>query len=263
MKSKPVAIVTGANRGIGEAIALDLSKAGYNIIGISRTLKTTGTKKGLEELRTKVETNGASFLPLQADISDIGSFDKLVAEIMKVFKRIDLLVNNAGVAPLERLDILETTVESYDRVMSINLRGAFFFTQKIANNMLDNIDSFENYNPKIIFITSASAEVSSPNRAEYCISKAGLSMASKVFADRLAGSDINVYEIRPGIIDTDMTAPVKEKYDKMIDEGLVPLYRWGKPSDISKVVVSIANGDLSYSTGNIIEISGGMNIRHL
>ena len=263
MKSKPVAIVTGANRGIGEAIALDLSKAGYNIAGISRTLNSSGTKKGLNELKSKIEANGATFLPLQGDISDIGSFDKLVDEIIKKLKRIDLLVNNAGVAPLERLDILETTAESFDRVMSINLRGAFFFTQKVARKMLDSIDKLENYNPKIIFITSASAEVSSPNRAEYCISKAGLSMASKVFADRLAESDIKVYEIRPGIIDTDMTAPVKEKYDRMINEGLVPLYRWGKPGDISKVVVSIANGNFSYSTGNIIEISGGMNIRHL
>jgi len=263
MKSKPVAIVTGANRGIGEAIALDLSKAGYNIAGISRTLNSSGTKKGLNELKSKIETNGATFLPLQGDISDIGSFDKIVAEIVKKLKRIDLLVNNAGVAPLERLDILETTAESFDRVMSINLRGAFFFTQKVARNMLDNIDNFKDYNPKIIFITSVSAEVSSPNRAEYCISKAGLSMASKVFADRLAGSAIKVYEIRPGIIDTDMTTPVKEKYDRMINEGLVPLYRWGKPSDISKVVISIANGNFSYSTGNIIEISGGMNIRHL
>jgi NAD(P)-dependent dehydrogenase (short-subunit alcohol dehydrogenase family) len=158
---------------------------------------------------------------------------------------------------------LETSPESYDRVLSINTRGAFFLTQKIAKHMIHQVGEDPTDKPCIIFISSISAYVSSPSRPEYCISKAALSMTAKIFADRLAEYGINVYEVRPGIIQTDMTAPVKEKYDKLIAEGLIPQMRWGNPSDVARAVVSLALGDFAYSTGLVVEVSGGMNIQHL
>jgi NAD(P)-dependent dehydrogenase (short-subunit alcohol dehydrogenase family) len=172
-------------------------------------------------------------------------------------------VNNAGVAPEKRTDILETTPASYDRVLSINTRGAFFLTQRIAKHMIRQVGEDEEKKTCIIFISSISAYVSSPSRPEYCISKASLSMSAKIFADRLTEFGINVYEVRPGIIRTDMTAHVKEKYDKLIVEGLIPQKRWGDPADVANAVVSLAQGDFVYSTGLVVEVSGGMNIQHL
>jgi NAD(P)-dependent dehydrogenase (short-subunit alcohol dehydrogenase family) len=174
-----------------------------------------------------------------------------------------VLVNNAGVAPEKRTDILAITPESYDRVLSVNARGAFFLTQRVAKHMIHQSEADAKNKPSIIFISSISVYVSSPSRPEYCISKAALSMAARIFADRLAEHDINVYEVRPGIIQTDMTAPVKEKYDKLIAEGLIPQKRWGYPADVAKAVVSLARGDFSYSTGLVVEVSGGMNIQRL
>jgi NAD(P)-dependent dehydrogenase (short-subunit alcohol dehydrogenase family) len=161
------------------------------------------------------------------------------------------------------MDVLATTPESYDRVMAVNARGTFFLTQRVAVRMIDLIKEKSLHKPCIIFISSVSAEVSSPSRAEYCISKAALSQAAQVFADRLAEFAINVYELRPGIIQTEMTAPAREKYDQLIAEGLVPLKRWGFPEDVGKAVVVLAKGYFDYSTGLILELSGGMNIRHL
>jgi NAD(P)-dependent dehydrogenase (short-subunit alcohol dehydrogenase family) len=263
MNSKPVAIITGASRGIGRALALELASAGFDIVGISRTLESTDRKKGLNELKPLVESNGAAFLPIQTDIGEIANHANVVQQVIAHFGRIDLLVNNAGEAPPERLDILETTRENFDQVIGTNLRGTFFLSQVIANKMLELKDGIDDFQPKIIFITSISAEVSSPNRAEYCIAKAGLSMTSRIYADRLVDAGIGVFEIRPGIIDTDMTTPVKEKYDKLIAEGLIPQNRWGQPEDVAKAVSAIATGHFDYATGMIIEISGGMNIRRL
>ncbi len=263
MHSHPVAVVTGASRGIGKAIALRLAEAGYSIIAISRTIKSEGETAGLDHLQPLVEKSSVEYLPLALDISDTKRHHECIEQILDHWGRIDLLVNNAGVAPLERLDILETTEKSYDRVTGINLRGPFFFTQSIAREMLGMAEQIPSYHPKIIFITSLSAEVSSTNRAEYCISKAGLSMAAKVFADRLASTSIKVFEIRPGIIQTDMTAGVKEKYDTLIGEGLVPQGRWGYPDDIASAVLALAGGGFDFATGSIFEISGGMNIRRL
>ena len=263
MDSRSVAMITGAARGIGRAIAIALSTTGHDIVGIDLSLETTESHKGLNELGPLIESNSVSFLAIQSDISDLGEHDKLVSRTLAEFGKIDLLVNNAGVAPLERMDILETTPKSFDRVLGTNLRGTFFLTQVVAQSMLRNINATPDYHPKIIFITSISAEVSSPSRAEYCISKAGLSMASKIFADRLADCGIAVFDIRPGIIQTDMTAPAKEKYDKMIADGIVPQKRWGYPDDVAKAIASIAQGHFDYSTGMTFEISGGMNIQHL
>jgi NAD(P)-dependent dehydrogenase (short-subunit alcohol dehydrogenase family) len=172
-------------------------------------------------------------------------------------------VNNAGVAPLQRNDLLDLTEESYDRVLNINLKGPVFFAQKIAKEMIWLKAQITEYRPAIVFMSSVSAAMSSTNRAEYCMSKAGLSMASSIFADRLSEDGIMVYEVRPGIIQTDMTARVKDKYDKLIAEGFIPQKRWGMPDDIAKAVASLARGDWDFSTGSVFEISGGLNIRSL
>jgi len=250
-----IAFITGASRGIGRGIAIELAKAGYDIAGGSRVL----SEGGILEVKQRVEECGLAFLPVQGDVSILEDHEKMVKTVVDRFGRIDVLVNNAGVAPERRLDVLEMTPASFDRVMSINLRGAFFLTQRVARQMLEQSEA----KPKIVFITSVSAYISSPSRAEYCISKSGLSMAAAIFADRLAEHGINVYEVRPGIIKTNMTAPVQDKYDRLIEEGLIPQRRWGLPEDVGKAVAALVSGGFEYSTGTVIEVSGGMNIRRL
>jgi NAD(P)-dependent dehydrogenase (short-subunit alcohol dehydrogenase family) len=242
-----VAIVTGASRGIGRAVSERLAANGYQVVGISRN----------------IEPEKIFALTIRADVADIDNHAMIISQIAAGFGRIDLLVNNAGVAPLKRVDILEAGAESFDRLMNINLRGPFFFTQMIVNYMLEREEGKESDRKSVVFITSVSAAASSPERAEYCISKAGLSMAAQVYADRLAATGISVYEIRPGVIFTDMTAGVKEKYDRKIAEGLIPEGRWGQPDDVAKAVAALATGEIPYATGAVIELSGGMNIRHL
>ncbi len=263
MKRKPVALVTGAGRGIGRQIVLELAKAGCEVAGVDLVYEPQNSRSGLFEVKKKMEDMGAGFLPLQGDVSSLGDHEKIIEQTLSAFGRIDVLVNNAGVAPDKRLDILETTPESYDRVMSVNTRGGFFLTQRIVKRMMKQSREDSAFLPSIVFISSISAEVSSPNRAEYCMSKAALSQAARIFADRLTGCGINVYEIRPGIIKTEMTAGVRDKYDRLIAEGLVPQKRWGLPEDVAKAVVALVQGAFSYSTGMIVEISGGMNIRRL
>ncbi len=263
MNRKPTALITGAGQGIGRGIALELSREGFDIAGIDIVYEPKNKKSGLFEVKAEVEKSGAAFSPVRGDIADLDEHGKIIEEVLDRFGKIDLLVNNAGVAPHVRLDLLETTVESFDRVFGVNARGTFFFTQKVARQMVAQVKANPESKPAIVFITSISASVSSPNRAEYCISKAALSQAATLFADRLAEYGINVYEIRPGIIQTAMTAPVKEKYDRLMAEGLVPQKRWGYPEDIGKAVVALAKGYFPYSTGLILEISGGMNIRRL
>jgi NAD(P)-dependent dehydrogenase (short-subunit alcohol dehydrogenase family) len=259
MNNNPVAVITGASRGIGKAVAISLASEGFDIAAIARSLDS----KGMEILGTEVEKSGAGFFPIGLDISCTECHKEVVSNILERYGRIDFLVNNAGVAPLLRNDLLEMTEGSYDRVMNINLKGPFFFAQKIAREMIWLRQQLSDYNPVIVFITSVSAALSSTNRAEYCISKAGLSIASTIFSDRLSKEGIKVYEVRPGIIRTDMTAKVKDKYEKMIKEGFVPQNRWGLPEDIAKAVASIARGDWDFSTGMIFEISGGLNIHKL
>lgn len=259
MNAKPVAIITGASRGIGRAVAIALSSEGYDIAAIARSVDS----EGMETLGKAIEKNNARFFPVGLDISCTKCHDEVVINILEHYGRIDFLVNCAGVAPLQRQNILDMTEESYDRVMKINLKGPVFFAQKIAREMIWMKSQVLDYKPAIIFITSVSASLSSVNRTEYCVSKAGLSMASTIFADRLADENILVYEIRPGIIQTDMTIKLQDKYDKLIGEGFVPQKRWGMPEDIGRAVASIARGDWSYSTGMIFEISGGLNIRKL
>jgi len=259
MNDKPVAVITGASRGIGRSVALALAAEGYDIAAIARSVDS----EGMEILGPEVEKKGAQFFPVGLDISCTGCQEEVVSNILERYGRIDILVNNAGVAPLLRNDVLDMTEESYDRLMNINLKGPVFFAQKIAKEMIWLKLQINEYKPVIVFITSVSAVLSSTNRAEYCVSKAGLSMASTVFADRLSREGIIVYEVRPGVIQTDMTAKIKEKYDKLINEGLVPQKRWGLPEDIGRAVGSLARGDWSFSTGMIFEISGGLNIHKL
>jgi 3-oxoacyl-[acyl-carrier protein] reductase len=260
---RPVAFITGASRGIGRGIAIELAKQGYDVAGNSRGFEPENTTNGIFEVKQRVEELAAGFLPLQGDISSLDDQQRMLTEILEHYGKIDLLVNNAGVAPEKRLDILETTTASFDRVVDINLRGPFFLTQKIAGQMIAQLKENQQSIPSIIFVTSISAYMSSPSRAEYCVSKAGLSMAARVFADRLSEYGINVYEVRPGIIKTDMTAAVEEKYDKLIAEGLIPQKRWGLPEDVGKAVAALACGNFQYSTGTVIEVSGGMNLRRL
>ena len=267
MKQRPVALVTGAGRGIGRGIVLKMAENGFDIAGNDIIWDPKNEKAGLFEVKRRVEELPVAFMPVKGDISSLSDHDKIITETLETFGRIDVLVNNAGVAPLIRMDILETTPESYDRLQDINARGPFFLTQKVASVMIEQGKKGERSTagilPSIIFISSISAYVSSPSRAEYCISKAALSQAARLYADRLSEYGINVYEVRPGIIKTEMTAAVKEKYDKKIAEGLIPQGRWGQPEDVGRAVVSLARGDFAYSTGMIIEISGGMNMSRL
>ncbi len=260
---KPLAVITGAGQGIGRGIALELARKGFDIAGLDILCDPKNRTKGLYEVKARVERLGRRFLPVQCDVAAISQHDRAIEAVLAKFGRIDVLVNNAGVAPEKRLDLLETTAGSYDRVMGVNARGPFFLTQNVARRMIARTSSEDAVKPSIIFITSISAVVSSPARAEYCLSKAALSMAATLFAHTLAPHGVAVYEVRPGIIATDMTAPVKARYDQMIARGLVPQGRWGLPEDVGKAVAALASGAFGFSTGAVIEVSGGMNIRRL
>lgn len=265
MKQRSVALVTGAGRGIGRGIALELAAAGFDIAGCDIIYEPKNAKSGLFEVKkAAAKIKGSTFLPIPGDVADLDGQEAILDAVYEKFGRLDVLVNNAGVAPLVRADLLETKPDSYDRVMEINLRGPFFLTQKAVRRMMKTSPARPPVHRAVIFITSISAVTSSPNRPEYCLSKSGLSMAARLFADRLAKSDINVYEIRPGIVRTDMTAAVRERYDRLIAEGnLVPQSRWGFPEDVGKAAAALALGSFAYSTGLVLEVSGGMNLRKL
>jgi len=255
VNGRPCALVTGAARGIGRAICIEFGRSGYDVAGNDLNASS------LAETKQLVEELGVGFEPAPGDIADLSTHESLIGAAVSRFGRVDVLVNNAGVGPPERLDFLETTPESFDRVLGVNLRGTFFLTQafaryKVAVGERDCCAS-------IIFITSISADTSSPSRTEYCVSKAGLSQLATVCAHRFAQDGIGVFEVRPGVIATEMTAPVQEKYDTLISEGLIPQARWGKPEDVARAVVSLARGDFGYSTGGVFEVSGGMNIKRL
>lgn len=262
-KRAPVAVVTGAGRGIGRGIAIELAREGFDIAGVDIAFDSRNKEKGLFEVKKKVEALGRSFLPIGADIADLSGHELILDAVEAEIGRMDVLVNNAGVAPAKRVDILDTTPESWDRLMSVNARGAFFLTQKAARRMIGREEAEAVVAPCIVFITSISAEVSSTSRPEYCMSKAALSMAATLFAHALAPLGIAVYEIRPGVIATDMTLGVKRKYDRLIAQGLIPQGRWGRPEDVGRAVAALAKGAFAYSTGAVLEVSGGMNIRRL
>ena len=255
---KEVALITGAGRGIGLGIAEKLADYGFDIV-----VDDVWGRKDVQGELDKVQEKGGSVLYVQADISLSHERIRLIDEIKSEYGRLDLLVNNAGVAPKERLDILEATEDSFDRVIGINLKGPYFLTQLAANWMIEQKQTHEERNPKIVNISSISAFTSSPSRGEYCISKAGISMMTKLYADRLAEYGIQVFEIRPGVIETDMTKTVKEKYDRLINEGMTPIKRWGVPEDIGKTVAAIATGAFPFSTGEVIHVDGGFHLHRL
>lgn len=263
MTNSPVALITGASRGIGRAIALALAAEGFDIAATARPRSGPAEAPPLDEVGARVTGLGRRWLALAADVSDLDGHAGVVEQVDAAFGRLDVFVSNAGVAPKRRMDVLETTPESFDRVMGTNLRGAFFLAQRAARYMLQRREAVAGARPRIVFIGSVSAAASSPSRAEYCISKAGLSMAARLFADRLAGDGIPVFEVRPGIIHTDMTAPVRERYDAAIAGGLVPQRRWGEPEDVARAVVALARGDFDYSTGLVVDVGGGLMLPRL
>ena len=256
--TRRVALITGAGRGIGRGIGLALAQAGWSIV-----VNYRGNRAAADETAALVRGHGAEALTLQADVADGADRRRLVDETLARFGAIDLLVNNAGMAPRQRQDILEMTEASYDEVMAVNLRGPFLLTQLVVRAMLAQLEAGSAHPPAIVNINSLSAYTSSPNRAEYCVSKAGMAMMTALFADRLAEYGINVYEIRPGIIQTDMTGAVTEKYDKLIGEGLTPIRRWGQPDDVARAVLAIAQGYLPFSTGEVINVDGGFHLHRL
>lgn len=254
-----VALITGSSRGIGRGIALALAEQGWQVV-----INYNSNREAAEQAGQAVIAAGGSALLVKANIASLEDLNRMVAETLDQAGRIDLLVNNAGVGPRVRTDMLAVGQESYDEVMAINLRGPFFLTQRVANVMIRLMAEGVIVNPKIVNISSISAYTSSTARAEYCISKAGMSMMTRLWADRLADQGILVYEIRPGIVETDLTSGVKEKYDRMIfQEGLTPIRRWGQPEDVGKAVLAIAQGLLPYSTGEVINVDGGFHLHRL
>lgn len=258
MNDKKVALITGSGRGIGRGIAVQLAHAGWSVV-----INDLGNHEPPAETLARVKQAGSDGIVVLADITQPAEREYLLLRTLEAYGRIDLLVNNAGIGPRVRKDILEVNVESMYEVLEVNLIGPFFLTQKVVLTMLDLISKGKIANPKIVNIGSISAFTSSPSRPEYCISKAGVAMSTLLYADRLAQQGINVYEIRPGIIHTPMTEMVAEKYDRLIAEGITPIRRWGEPDDIGKAVVAIAEGYFPYSTGQVINVDGGFHIQRL
>jgi len=255
---KKVALITGGSRGIGFGIATQLAEAGFDI-----AINGTRSAADVQDAVNKLKNLGHDVIYCRGSISSPADREHIIDEVRKHYGVLHVLVNNAGIAPKVRSDILEATEESFDDVISVNLKGTYFLMQRAANWMIEQKKNDEMFTGCIINISSMSATVASVNRGEYCISKAGLSMATQLFAVRLGQFNIPVFEVRPGIIRTDMTAGVKEKYDKLIDDGLCVQKRWGEPEDVGKVVLSLANGNFTYSTGQVIMVDGGLTIPRL
>jgi len=256
--SRPTAVVTGASRGIGRGIALALGARGWAV-----AINYNRSAEAAEQAAAAIREAGGEAVCVQADIGSLDDHARLVDATLQAFGRIDLLVNNAGIGSLVRGDLLDATPESFDTVITTNLRGPYFLTQRVAKAMIDLIGRGVVSSPKIVNVSSISAYTVSINRGDYCLSKAALAMMTGLYADRLAEHGINVYEIRPGIIATDMTGPVKAKYDALIEDGLTPIKRWGQPDDIAKAVCAIADGALPFSTGQVLDIDGGFHLRRL
>ncbi len=255
---KKTAMVTGAGRGIGYAIAQQFAKEGYDV-AVFDVLLQDDVAQNMDAL----EDLGAKVLYCKGDVSNPADRQAALDAVKTTLGGLNVLVNNAGVAPKVRTDILDASEESYERVMKINLQGPYFLTQLVARYLIEQKNRNLSWSGCIINISSTSAETASISRGEYCISKAGVSMATKLWAVRLAQVEIPVYEIRPGIIMTDMTSVVKERYDKLIAEGILLQKRWGLPEDIAKTAAMMARGDIGYSTGQVVNVDGGFSISRL
>lgn len=256
--SRPVAFITGGSRGIGLGIARELAIGGFDL-AINGRRELSEVVEALAELKSA----GAEAIYLQGDVADLADHSRMLDEIRERYGRLDVLVNNAGVAPSVRADLLDATPESFDRLISINLRGPYFLTQAAARWMIEQRKQNGSFRGCIINVSSVSAMMASTNRGDYCISKAGIAMATQLWAARLAEFGIDVYEVRPGVIETDMTAGVKQKYDALIENGLTLEKRWGTPADVGKAVAILVQGKLPYATGQVLHIDGGMTIQRL
>lgn len=258
------ALITGASRGIGRGIALQLAESGFDVV-VNFAGNEAAARDTAEACVAAGRTAGREVRAeiCRADISQKDDRSRLIEFARHSFGRLDLLVNNAGVAPKVRADLLDATEESFDRLIAINTKGPYFLTQSAARLMMEQGAREDGYQPKIITISSVSAYTASVNRGDYCVSKAALSMLTPLFAARLAEHGIGVFEIRPGVIATDMTGPVKEKYDRMIADGLTPIKRWGTPEDVGRAVVAVANDAFPFSTGEVLNVDGGFHLRTL
>ncbi|PKL06512.1 MAG: 3-ketoacyl-ACP reductase [Spirochaetae bacterium HGW-Spirochaetae-9] len=262
-RSVPVALVTGSSRGLGRGVALELASHGFSV-AIHYSGNEAAARESLALCSAAAPSSDQRFGIFRCDIADPAQRSALVDEVFSFFGSVDALVNNAGIGPKVRADILDASEESFEEVLRTNLQGPYFLTQAMARRWLaGNAPSALPQGHTVIFVTSISAATASIGRGEYCVSKAGLSMAAQLWAARLAGSGIQVYELRPGIMETDMTKGVKAKYDALIAEGVVPQKRWGYPADVGRAVRSLLEGDFAYSTGNIFNIDGGFQISRL
>jgi NAD(P)-dependent dehydrogenase (short-subunit alcohol dehydrogenase family) len=253
MHHQPVALVTGGSRGIGRGICLELAKQGYAV-----AINYAGNEAAAAETQRLIGPAGPTLL-CQADVGTAADRDRLVEEVLGRWGRIDVLVNNAGITSVGRRDLLEATEESWDRVLAVNLKGPYFLSQRVAREMLRLGPNLTR--PAIVNISSLSAYSVSINRGDYCISKTGLGVVTQLFALRLADHGIRVFEVRPGVIDTDMTAAARERYTQLIAEGLTPLRRWGTPADVGRAVAALVAGAIPFSTGEVVNVDGGFHIR--
>ncbi|MFW5774386.1 MAG: 3-ketoacyl-ACP reductase [Tangfeifania sp.] len=253
-----LALITGGSRGIGLGIAKELAKAGFNL-----AINGVRPEESVKPVLTESKETGVKVIYAQGNVAKKEDREIIFQKVIAEFGRLNVLVNNAGIAPRERKDILEASEEIYDEVMEINLKGPYFLTKLFANHMMEQKKESPDFHCCIISVSSVSATVASVNRGEYCISKAGIAMTTKLWAARLGEFDIPVYEIQPGIIKTDMTSGVTEKYDELFAEGLSIQKRWGLPEDIGKVAAAMATGMMPYSTGQVVMVDGGMTVQRL
>jgi 3-oxoacyl-[acyl-carrier protein] reductase len=256
--AKRVALVTGGSRGIGLGIAEALADSGFDV-----AINGVREVAAVEDVVQSLARRGSEVVYCRGDVAVAAERHGVVDAVRARFGRLDVLVNNAGVAPAVRADILEASEESFDRIVGVNLKGPYFLTQLVARWMIDQRAAERTFSGVIVNVSSVSATEASINRGDYCISKAGVAMATKLWAHRLAEHGIAVYEVRPGIITTDMTAPVKEKYDRLMAGGLTVENRWGMPEDVGRAVAMLSRGELTYATGNVLMIDGGLTLRRL
>jgi 3-oxoacyl-[acyl-carrier protein] reductase len=257
-QTKRVALVTGGSRGIGLGVAEQLADSGFDL-----AINGVRPADQIGDVVAALEKRGAAVEYCRGNVAEAADRQAIVDAVRRRFGRLDVLVNNAGIASRPRTDILDATEESFDRLISINLKGPYFLTQLAARWMIEQHRADASRRGVIVNISSVSATEASTNRGDYCISKAGVAMATQLWTARLAEHGIAVYEIRPGIIATDMTAPVKAKYDKLLAEGLTVENRWGEPADVGRAVAALARGDLTYATGNVLNVDGGLTLRRL
>jgi NAD(P)-dependent dehydrogenase (short-subunit alcohol dehydrogenase family) len=252
MPPRPVALVTGGSRGIGRGICLELARHGYAV-----AVNYAGNEEAARETIALLGP-GADALAVRGDVGDAAQRERLVDEVLARWGRIDALVNNAGITSVGRKDLLDATEDSWERVLAVNLKGPFFLTQRVAREMLRRADLV---NPAVVNVGSLSAYSASTNRGDYCVSKAGLAMLTQLWALRLADHGVRVFEVRPGVIDTDMTAAARERYTQLIAEGLTPIRRWGTPADVGRAVAALVTGALPFCTGDVVNVDGGFHLR--